>query len=112
MDQYDGFDADEWLDDDDLPDEDEQTAGTGEPVHAVSKVYPFDCARIEYDRAIPNNPYDLHLDEAIRLTLMPASLYRDRKRYRVKEVREIAATIQPAIEAARSFISHGEHPER
>jgi len=112
MDEYEGFDADDWLDDDDLPDEDQQTAGTGEPVHAVSNVYPFECARIEYDRAIPNNPYDLHLDEAIRLTLVPAGMYRNRKRYRMKEVPEIAATVQPALEAARWFLSHGEHPER
>jgi hypothetical protein len=103
---------DDWLDHDDLPDEDEQGAGTREPVHTVSKVYPFECSRIEYDRAIPNNPYDLHLDEAIRLTLVPAGMYRDRKRYRVKEVLEIAATVQPALEAARWFLSHGEHPER
>jgi hypothetical protein len=112
MDEYEDFDADDWLDDDDLPDEDKQTTGTGEPVHAVSNVYPFECARIEYDRAIPNNPYDLHLDEAIRLTLVPAGMYRDRKRYRVKEVLQIAATVQPALEAARWFLSHGEHPER
>jgi hypothetical protein len=68
MNEYEGFDADDWLDDDDLPDEDERIAGTGDPVHAVSNVYPFECAQIEHDRAIPNNPYDLHLDEAIRLT--------------------------------------------
>jgi hypothetical protein len=112
MDEYEGFGPDDWLADDDLPDEDEQTPGTGEPVHAVSNVYPFACIRIEYDREIPNNPYDLHLDEAIRLTLVPAGMYRDRKRYRVKEVLEIAATVQPALEAARWFLSHGEHPER
>jgi hypothetical protein len=112
MDDYEGFDADDWLDDDDLPDKDEETVGAGEPVHAVSNVYPFECAKIEYDRAIPNNPYDLHLDEAIRLTLVPAGMYRNQKRYRVKEVPEIAATVQPAIEAARWFMSLGEHPER
>jgi hypothetical protein len=92
MAEYEGFDADDWLDADDLPDEDERTAGGGEPVHAVSKVYPFECARIEYDRSIPNNPYELHLDGAIRLTLEPAGMYRDRRRYRVKEVPQIAAT--------------------
>jgi hypothetical protein len=113
MDEYEGFHPDDdWLADDDLPDEDEQTPGTGEPVHAVSKVYPFECALIEYDREVPNNPYDLDLDEAIRLTLVPAGMYRDRKRYRVKEVPEIAASVQPALEAARWFLSHGEHPER
>jgi hypothetical protein len=112
MDDYEGFDADDWLDDDDLPDKDEETVGAGEPVHAVSNVYPFECAKIEYDRAIPNNPYDLNLDEAIRLTLVPAGMYRDRKRYRVREVPEISPTVQPALEAARWFLSHGEHPER
>jgi hypothetical protein len=112
MHEYEGFDPRDWLDDDDLPDEDEHPAGTGEPVHAVSNIYPFECARIEYNRTIPNNPYDLHLDEAIRLTLVPAGMYRDRKKYRVKEVPEIGATVQPALEAARWFLSRGEHPER
>jgi hypothetical protein len=43
MDEYEGFDPDDWLADDDLPDEDEQTRGTGELVHGVSNIYPFEC---------------------------------------------------------------------
>ncbi len=47
----------------------------------------------------------------IRCTLEPAGLYRGEKRFTIKELPEIGATVHPWREAARWYLLKGEDPE-
>jgi hypothetical protein len=50
--------------------------------------------------------------EAIICTLEKAGLYRNKKRYTMKELPDIGATVNPQVEAARWYLLRGEDPER
>jgi hypothetical protein len=56
-------------------------------------------------------PEDLPSLKTIQCTLEPAGSYRGKKRFTIKELPEIGATVHPWLEVARWYLLRGEAPE-